>query len=132
MFKSALPAYILLLIILACATAYLTSSEGFESSPRSFFSNVTNKKVVVLLYNDNCGYCKDLKPIWDKVSEVVSDKVVAVNCSDSDNPDVQLILKKTNTNIFPRIFFMNGPKTIDYNGTRTVEEILKFVNDNVK
>jgi len=132
MFKNALPIYVLLLIVLACATAYLTSIEGFESSATTFFNNVINKQVVVLLYNDNCGYCKDLKPEWDKASEIASSKMVTVNCSDADNPDVKLVLKKTNTTTFPRIFFMNGPKMIDYTGPRTSGEILKFVNENVK
>ena len=132
MFKNALPAYILFLIVLACAAFFLTISEGFESSAKSFFNNVMNKKVVVLLYNDNCGYCKDLKPEWDKASELASDKMVTVNCSDNDNPDVKLVLKKTNTTTFHRIFFMNGPKIIDYSGPRTSGEILKFVKDNIQ
>ena len=131
MFKNALPVYVLFLIILACAAAFMTSSEGFESSAKSFFENVANKKVVVLLYNDSCGFCKDLKPEWDKASEIASSKMVTVNCSDADNPDVKLVLKKTNTTTFPRIFFMNGPKMIDYTGPRTEDDILQFVHSNV-
>ena len=132
MFKNALPAYILFLIILACAAIFLNSVEGFDSSPKSFFKNVMNRKMVVLLYNDNCGYCKDLKPEWDKATKLASDKMVTVNCSDGDNPDVKLVKKKTKTTTFPRIFFMNGPKIIDYTGPRTSGEILKFVNKHIK
>ena len=131
MFKNALPMYALFLIILACAAAFMTSSEGFESSAKPFFENVANKKVVVLLYNDSCGFCKDLKPEWDKASESASDKMITVNCSDADNPDVKTLMEKTNTTTFPRIFFMNGPKTKDYSGSRTAEEFLKFVNENI-
>ena len=131
MFKNALPVYVLFLIILACAAAFMPSSEGFESSAKSFFENVANKKVVVLLYNDSCGFCKDLKPEWDKAAESASDKMITVNCSDTDNPDVNTLLKKTNTTTLPRIFFMNGSKTKDYSGSRTAEEFLTFVNDNI-
>ena len=75
---------------------------------------------------------EDLKPEWDKAAESASDKMITVNCSDTDNPDVNTLLKKTNTTTFPRIFFMNGSKTKEYSGSRTAEEFLTFVNDNIK
>ena len=36
--------YMLLLIILACAAAYLTSYEGFESSPKTLLNDIKGKK----------------------------------------------------------------------------------------
>jgi thioredoxin-like negative regulator of GroEL len=132
MFKNALPVYMLVLIILACAVAYLTTTEGFESSPKTLYDDSKNKKVLVLLYTDSCGYCKQLKPEWDKASEKASDKMVAVNCSDSENVDVQALLKKTNTSSFPRMFIMdNGNISSDYEGPRKEDDILEFVHSNL-
>ena len=134
MFRNALPIYILLLIVILCAALFLTTSEGFETSAKSFLSKYMDKKMVVLLYNDNCGYCKDVKPEWDKAFTQASEKMIAVNCSDTDNPDVNSVIEKTKTQStnFPRIFFMNGPRFLDFTGARRADEILKFVNDNVK
>ena len=60
--------------------------------------------------------------------------MIAVNCSDTDNPDVNSVIEKTKTQStnFPRIFYMNGPKFLEYTGGHTKDEILKFVNDNVR
>ena len=132
MFRNALPLYMLLLIVLACAAVYLTSYEGFESSPKTLLNDVKGKKVAVLLYTDTCGYCKQMKPEWDKASEKASDKMVAVNCSDSENLDVQALLKKTNTSSFPRIVIMDdGNIVTDYEGPRKEEDFLQFVHSNI-
>ena len=132
MFRNALPVYVLLLIILACAAVYLTSSEGFESSPKTLLNDVKGKKVVALFYTDSCGYCKQMKPEWDKASEKASDKMVAINCSDSENMDVQALLKKTDTSSFPRIVVLDdGHIVTDYEGPRKENELLQFVNSNV-
>ncbi len=135
MFKNALPFYILLLIVVVCAAIFLTTSvEGFETSAKAFLNKYMDKKIVVLLYDDNCGYCNGLKPEWEKAFTQASEKMIAVNCSDKDNPDVNSVIEKTNTQKtnFPRIFYLNGPKMLDYTGGPTKDEILKFVNANVK
>jgi thiol-disulfide isomerase/thioredoxin len=132
MFKNALPWYVLLLIVLLCAAIVLTSKEGFESSPKTLYTDSQNKKVLVMLYTDSCGYCKQLKPEWDKAAEKADDKMVAVNCSDSENEDVRALLKKTNTTSFPRMFVLeNGSIVKDYDGPRKEEDILQFVHSNV-
>ena len=132
MFRNALPLYMLLLIVLACAAIFMTSSEGFESSPRSLFNDIKGKKVVALFYTDSCGYCKQMKPEWDKAAEKSSDKMVAVNCSDSENKDVQALLKETDTSSFPRIVVMDdGNIVTDYEGPRKEDDILQFVHSNV-
>jgi len=132
MFRNALPMYALLLIVLACAAIFMTSYEGFESSPKTLYNDVKGKKVVALFYTDNCGYCKQMKPEWDKASEKLSDKMVAINCSDSENKDVRALLKETNTSSFPRIVVMDdGNIVTDYEGPRKEDDILQFVHSNV-
>jgi thioredoxin-like negative regulator of GroEL len=132
MFRNALPMYMLLLIILACAAIFMTSSEGFESSPKTLLNDIEGKKVVALFYTDSCGYCKQMKPEWDKASEKASGRMVAVNCSDSGNEDVQALLKNTETSSFPRMVLMDDGNIVsDYEGPRTEEDILQFVHSNV-
>ena len=132
MFRNALPMYVLLLIVLACAAIFMTSSEGFESSPKTLLNDIKGKKVVALFYTDSCGYCKQMKPEWDKASEKSSDKMVAVNCSDSGNQDVQALLKNTETSSFPRMVLMDDGNIVsEYEGPRTEDDILQFVHSNV-
>ena len=132
MFRNALPMYMLLLIVLACAAIFMTSSEGFESSPKTLLNDIEGKKVVALFYTDSCGYCKQMKPEWDKASEKASGRMVAVNCSDSGNEDVQALLKNTETSSFPRMVLMDDGNIVsEYEGPRTEDDILQFVHSNV-
>ena len=132
MFRNALPLYMLLLIILACGAVYLNSSEGFESSPKTLFNDVKGKKVVALFYTDSCGYCNQMKPEWDNAAEKASDKMVAINCSDSENLDVQALLKETDTSSFPRIVVMDDGNIVsDYEGPRKEDDLLQFVHSTI-
>jgi thiol-disulfide isomerase/thioredoxin len=127
-----LPWYILLLIVLLCAAVLISTNEGFESSPKALFDDIKTKNVLVLLYTNGCVHCKNLKPEWDKAAEKEPDKMVAVDCSDSENEEVKALLKKTNTTSFPRMMvFKQGVAGDDYEGARTESAILSFVQTNL-
>ena len=130
--SKSLPWYILLLIVLLCAAIVISVNEGFESSPQALFTDIKTKNVLVLLYTSSCIHCKNLKPEWDKAAEKEPDKMVAVDCSDSENEAVKALLKRTNTTSFPRMIVVKqGSIQADYEGARKEEDILAYVHSNL-
>jgi len=103
--------------------------EGFESSPATIFKDLANKTVFLLVYIQGCTHCTQLKPTWDKVSSKYSDKMVAIDASDSSNEATMAMVKKLNITGYPAMFEMtNGEVTKTYDGGRTEKDLTDFVN----
>jgi len=102
--------------------------EGFTSSPGSLLEDVKNKKVLVLFYNNNCGHCKQLKPIWDKAEAKMSDKMVAIDVTDASDNAIKAITSKFNINSYPTMLVLdNGEVTATYDGERKEEALISYV-----
>lgn len=92
----------------------------------------TNKDVFVEFYASWCGYCKKLAPIWDELGEkyaAVSNVVIAkFLATDNDLP--------TSVNFqiegFPtlKLFKAKTNEIVDYNGDRTLEGLVSFLEEN--
>ena len=117
--------YGLLLVILL---VWVIRREGFTSSPSSLLEDVKNKKVLVLFYNTNCGHCKTLKPEWDKASEEMGDKMVAIDVTNSSDMAVKTITEKYKINSYPTMIVLdNGNVTATYDGERTKDALVSYV-----
>jgi protein disulfide-isomerase A1 len=117
--------YGLLLFVLL---VWVLRREGFTSSPGSLLEDVKNKKVLVLFYNNNCGHCKELKPEWDKAEAKMSDKMVAIDVTNSSDEAIKTITTKFNINSYPTMLVLdNGSKTDTYDGERTESALVSFV-----
>jgi thiol-disulfide isomerase/thioredoxin len=120
--------YALVLVI------WLVSSlvrEGFESSPHSLFTDIANKKVLLLISRNGCVHCENLKPAWKKAAAKEPEKMVAIEINDtnSSNPDVKKMLSKLNVTGYPSMFEMdNGNMVTQYEGGRTEQDLLTFVS----
>ena len=124
--KNCLKWYVLLLIVLFCA-AFVR--EGFESSPATLFKDLANKTVFLLVYIEGCKHCSDLKPVWDKVSSKFSDKMVAIDASDSSNEATMARVKTLNITGYPAMFEMKNGKVVQtYEGGRSEQDLTDFVN----
>jgi thioredoxin domain-containing protein 5 len=121
-----LPWYGLLLIVLFCAA--MMTREGFESSPSTLLDDIANKKVLLLVYTTACGHCIKLKPVWDKVASKHTEKMVAIDASDTANSAVQAITSKFNVTAYPTMIVLdNGQVVEQYEGGRTEQELSAFV-----
>lgn len=85
------------------------------------------KNVFVEFYAPWCGHCKQLAPIWDQLAQKFQDKEdVVVAKMDSTANEVEDV----KVHSFPTLkFFPAGAdsKVIDYNGERTFDAMVKFV-----
>lgn len=84
----------------------------------------------LLYYADWCGYCKELKPIWNdlaKTQEMFS--VAKVNCTEGNKE----LLKLFEIKGFPTIqVFKNGKYVGDYEGGRSSDEFIAYAKRNFK
>ena len=102
--------------------------EGFTSSPSTLEEDIKDKKVLALFYNENCGHCKKLKPIWDKAEAKMGDKMVAIDVTNSSDPSVQAITSKYNINAYPTMLVLdNGEKSDEYKGERNMDALVAYV-----
>merc|ERR1712243_313206 len=86
----------------------------------------TEKDVLVEFYAPWCGHCKQLAPIWDELGEKFKDsETVVVAKMDSTTNE----LEDVQVQGFPtiKLFRKGDNKVIDYNGDRTVDGFVKFI-----
>jgi len=85
---------------------------------------------IVFFFAPWCGHCKNAKPEFEKLMNMLKDKTKAimVNCDEN-----QEVARDFNIEGYPTIrFYPNGPKNKDnakeYQGPRTAEDMLQFVS----
>lgn len=140
----------MLLLMLCCATmcksccVFLPSvlqlnKEGFRdpmmpndlqaTSPLGPNSQRT-KAVFAMFYAPWCGYCKQTKPEWDKISGQNKDLMISIDC------DANKVLRdKHGITAYPTIrWFKNGlddvTNYIEYSGERVASAFQDFINRN--
>ena len=117
--------YALLLVVLLFLSI---RREGFTSSTATLLEDTKGKKVLVLFYNNDCGYCKKLKPIWDKAEAKMGDKMVTIDVTDNSDPSVKAITTKFNLTSYPTMLVVeNGEEVGKYEGERSEEGLIEFV-----
>ena len=100
-----------------------------------------NGRVCVLFYADWCGHCQRFKPEWSrckemhhqqqnnpyKLADIESAALDALKGKMSDMPSL------VDVSGFPTIsMYDNGKKTADYNGERTADALMAFLNQQYK
>lgn len=90
-----------------------------------------DKSVFVEFYAPWCGHCKQLSPIWDELGEKYKDHadivIAKMDATANDLEDIKI-------NSFPTLkYFPKGSdEVIDYNGGRTLEKFISFLNSGGK
>ena len=124
--KMALVVGIFFALFMAVSMCYKASNkkEFFQSNEDSlYFFNV-----------DWCGHCKAAKPEWGKfVSMAKNNKILKrVKLVDADGDDERnsKLLEKFGVSAYPTFVLQKGGEGIEYQGNRTADGLLSFVQEN--
>ena len=87
----------------------------------------SEEKKIVFVYADWCGHCTRFKPEWTKVEKECKSKNIsttALNVDDEKNAD---FMNTYNVNSFPTLIVFKGSEFKKYEGDRTTDQIVSFV-----
>nr|AMM62655.1 conotoxin-specific protein disulfide isomerase (cspdi) [Conus textile] len=90
-----------------------------------------SKAVFVEFYAPWCGHCKELAPIWDQLGEKFKDSkdIIIAKMDATANEQEEVKIKSYPTfKYFPK----GSDEIIEYDGERTLEELIKFVESGGK
>ena len=94
---------------------------------------VSSSNFVILYYSDMCGHCIQLKPAWNKLCDSIKNKkdIVIVNVEANNFEHLPEKYRK-NIEGYPTIIKYSRGKKIEYNGTRELADLKKFITPIVK
>ena len=88
-----------------------------------------NKKTLIFYYVDWCGHCKNFKDTWAKLEQneklLKTVNLEKINCEEQED-----IAKEEGIEGFPTIKLYVDNKVLDYEGDRTEQSLINFVNQN--
>ena len=92
---------------------------------KDFVKCIKDDKVIVFYHMNNCGYCRELMPIWKDAIKKSGDKSYIIDIE-------YLMMNKLPDNYkvsgFPSIIVYNKGKYFDdYKDKRTIENLEKFI-----
>jgi thiol:disulfide interchange protein len=121
---------LLVLIILFLVRKICVGSEGFTDDELT--NEVKDGKKLVLFYADWCGYCKKIKPLWDKTAEERSTMgkkdMIKVDVG-GKTPEQTQLMKKYNVSGFPTIIMFEDGKVKGVMSERTKEAFLSYLDN---
>nr|QDY52272.1 thioredoxin [Mimiviridae sp. ChoanoV1] len=139
---------LLVIVLIGVAVYYIVKAndnqENFESQPMSL-KHVTekpnpgqNEVYLILFYVEWCPHCVSAKPEIAKLTEELDGKKVnnvkvnvrANNCEDSEVE--QELARENNVEGYPTIKLVKNNEVVDYNGPRTKEGLMEFLNEETK
>jgi len=88
--------------------------------------NSTEKNTLVMFYAPWCGHCKKLEPMWEELAEKYKEaKDVTIAKMDATKNELEHIRIRA----FPtvKLFLNHVDHAKDYNGERTVDGIVRFI-----
>jgi thiol-disulfide isomerase/thioredoxin len=116
-----------LLVVFLILVILISVFFGFNRFRKEGFDN--NNKFI-LVHMNGCGHCKDLMPIWEEASQSnttpIRMKVVEMN-----EPEGKKLCDEHDIKSFPTMILIKNNTTTMYDGNRTKEGLLSFLNSNI-
>lgn len=122
---------IIIIIIILLITNYVKlnqiNAEPFTKNNYDLNSN--NKNKLVMYYTDWCGISQQFKPIWERFCKETRTGVntIAINCEKNEDKCKSMGIRGYPTVILHKA---NG-ENVEFLAPRTVENLEKFINNNV-
>jgi len=111
---------ILLLILFSFILVYYINNNSTE-----MFSN-TNKAQLVLYYTNWCGHSRQFLPVWNRLEQMYQNNAsVTLTKVDCEK-------EKCDVAGFPTVRLYVAGNKVDYNGNRSMNDIVSFIQQNVQ
>ena len=107
----------------------------FFVSQSSFMERFTNPPDATLEYYfmKKCPHCVDFNPVWDKLSAKLKSENYNVEMKKYDLQDKANSEKISQNNVSgaPTIIMVSNGKSVEFNGARSIDALVKFVKQNL-
>ena len=111
---------------------YIPKLDGFHMTKERFqnmnenFEN-SDKPNMVLFYAPWCPHCKSMMGDWEKLRNRVGNKVEVVKVNCDEQPEMA---EKHDVKGFPTIILFKDGRKIHFEGSRNLENFMKFIKEN--
>ena len=87
----------------------------------------SEEKKIVFVYADWCGHCTRFKPEWSKVEQECKSRNITTTALNVDDEQNSEFISKYEVNSFPTLLVFKGSQFTKYEGDRTSDQIVNFV-----
>lgn len=117
-----------LLVVFLILVILISVFFGFNRFRKEGFDNNNNK--FILVHMNGCGHCKDLMPIWEEAAES-NTTPIRMKVVEMTEPEGKKLCDEHDIKSFPTMILIKNNTTTMYEGNRTKEGLLSFLNSNI-
>ncbi|KAK7687550.1 hypothetical protein QCA50_009437 [Cerrena zonata] len=120
--------YILILLLIGIASA----GNVVQVNDKNFKLEVveSGKYCLVEFYADWCRHCTKLSPIYEELADLYAGVEEVSVMKINGDKDGKRMVKKYDIPGFPMIRMFHGEEVIDYEGSRDLESLSNFIQQN--
>jgi thiol-disulfide isomerase/thioredoxin len=101
----------IILLVLLFGVTFILSNKNQQNTPINKKMNQKNESILYFFRANWCGYCREFKPHWNRLQELVkSDPTlnhIRLDDIDVDSPKGKMMIKQFKVNSFPTIILHN-------------------------
>lgn len=112
--------FLTIVILVGILYFFFRKIELFESQP-----------TVTYYYLPTCGWCQKFSPTWDDFVKAVKEKGLPVETRKVNGNEASAEIEKFGIQGFPHVQLVKGDKVVPFEGERSVEALMKFVESNL-
>jgi thiol-disulfide isomerase/thioredoxin len=113
-------------ILFLCLYPNQSTFSEITSPESSKYDSADADGNVLIFYANWCGHCNKAKPEFQKAAEKGNGKIVLI---DADDLAAKEIKDKYSVQGFPSIIKVSNRNYVKYQGSRTADDILSFLNN---